>query len=385
MLRRLAFGFGALVCAAAGIAACSSPDATQTISVGPDFAPGTIYVTNTTQNTVGIYPPGLASGSGPQYQLSSSTATQNDYSGPQAVAFDDNDYVYVTNWNTSAGLGTLLQYRAYATGNVLYNNAISLSTVRPRGMWGYEHTFTGATSVTNVLVIAVVDPTQPASFSNQLTFYEAGSLSLFDTIAGPLTNLNVPDGVTVDSAQHVFVTNLGSKTVEEFTVPSPSPTPSPTATPTATPTPTPTPVGATATPSPTTSPTATPVNIAPTATISGSASGISVPTGVAVDTSGRIYVSDQASTICTPACPAILIFPAGSNGSVTPTSISGSKTGLVSPTDVIVDGTGKIYVADTTSSGSGVIHIYAAGASGNVAPITSYTSPGTTSGLALLP
>jgi hypothetical protein len=382
MFRRLATVFVGVVCAAVGVAACSSSDATQTLSVGPTFAAGTIYVGDSSQNTLDIYPPGLTSGSGPKYQVNS-TIGASAMIGPQSVAFDSGNDVYVTSWNASTSAGSIFKFNPYATGNVLYSGIASLGSERPRGLYGYQHTFTGATSASSVLVIALVNPNQPPSFSNQLAFYDASSLSSYEIVAGPLTNLNVPDGVTVDSSQHVFVTNLQGKSVEEFLVPTPSPTPSTTASPT--PTPTATPSGATATPSPTTSPTATPVNIAPIATISGVSSGIGQPTGIALDTSGKIYVADQASTVCTPACPAILIFPAGSNGSVTPTAIDGSSTGLVAPTDVKVDSTGKIYVSDTTTNGKGMVHVYAAGASGNVAPVSSFTSPGSALGLGLLP
>jgi hypothetical protein len=384
MLRRLGTGFVGLICAAVGVAACSSSNATQSLSIGPTFPAGTLYAANATQNALGIYPPGLTSGSGPKYQLNS-TLGSTAMTGPQSVAFDTSNDVFATAWNSSTSVGSIFEFKPYATGNVLYAGLVNLGSTRPRGIYGFQHTFAGATSPSNVFVVALVNPSQPASFSNQLGFYDTSSLSLYETVAGPLTGLNVPSGLAVDGSQHVFVANLQGRSVEEFSVPTPSPTPTATATPTSTPTPTPTPTGATATPAPTASPTATPVNIAPTATISGASSGIGVPTGVAVDSSGKIYVSDQASTVCSPACPAILIFPAGSNGPVTPTAIDGSNTGLIAPNDVKVDGSGKIYVSDTTSGGRGVIHVYAPGASGNVAPISSFTSPGSALGLGLLP
>jgi hypothetical protein len=138
-------------------------------------------------------------------------------------------------------------------------------------------------------------------------------------------------------------------------------------------------------PSPTVAPTPTPWNIAPSATISGAASGIGSPTGLAIDAGNNIYVSDQASTICTPACPAILIFAAGSNGAAVPIGhISGSNTGLVAPTDVKVDANKNIYVADE-KAGSGVVYVYAAGATGNVAPTATLNATGALIGLGLTP
>jgi hypothetical protein len=377
MLRRFAFGFAGILAAAVAVSACSSNDATQTISVGPNFAAGTLYLTNPTQDALEIYPPTPANGAGPQYDLTSS----GNLTGPQSVAFDSALNVYVANWNASTNAGSIAEFKTYATGGVIPVNAVSM-TQRPRGMVGYSFTFAGASTPTDVLAIAAVDPTQPSAFSNQIRFYQASLLSEYETLAGPLTNLNVPDGIAVDSKANVYVTNLQGRSVEEFTLPSPTPTASPTATPTASPTPSPTPSGATPSPSPTPVPTPTPVNIAPVATLT---TDIGQPTGIALDSSGKIYVSDLASPVCAPACPAILIFPAGSNGAVTPAYIAGSKTTLFSPTDVKVDASGNIYVADTKSSGAGVIDVFAPGATGNVAPTATYTSPGSALGLGLLP
>ena len=88
--------------------------------------------------------------------------------------------------------------------------------------------------------------------------------------------------------------------------------------------------------------------------------------------------------MCTPSCPAILIFPAGSNGAVTPQSISGTNTGLTAPTDVKVDKSFNIYVADE-KAGQGVVYVFAAGATGNVAPVATLNATGALIGLALTP
>lgn len=384
MLRRLAIGLAGLAATAVTVAGCASGGANQTLSVGPSFAPMSLYATNSTQNGISIYT--STTGGGPSYQISTG-GTTSGLNGPQYLTFDSSSDIFATNWQPSLKVGGIVEIKAQATGNVLPFNSYSFGATHPRGIADYVNTPTGG-SPTDILVSAVVDPTQPLEFSSQLQLFVAAVLGgPVEKVAGPATGLNVPSGVTVDANKNIYVTNLQGSSVEVFSLPTASPTPSPTATvsPTVAPSPTATPTGATASPSPTPSPTATPVNIAPVRSISGAATGLNQPTGIALDGNGNIYVSDQASKVCTPACPAILIFPAGSNGNATPKFIAGSSTKLFAPTDVKVDGSGKIYVADSTSSGAGVIYVFAAGANGNVAPATSFTSPGTVIGLGLTP
>jgi hypothetical protein len=386
MLRRLPLGFAGVVIAAIAIAACSSSDATQTISVGPNFPAPTLYVANVTQNAIGIYTPVPRSTGGPAYVIAGSNTTlQSPNQGPQYLAFDSTSNLWVTTWGASTTSGALVEFEALATGNVIPYQTFSLGTERPRGIVAFSYTFSGATTATPVLAIAEVNPNAAAGFSSGLAFFERATLTgAYETLAGPNTGLNVPSGVAFATPDNIYVTNLQGASVEEFALPTPTPSPSPTASPTATPSPTAKPSGATATPSPTPSPTASPLNIAPIATISGAASGIGAPTGIALDSSGNIYVSDQASTLCSPKCPAILIFPPGSNGAVAPKAIDGSNTLLVSPTDVKVDKNNNIYVADEVS-GAGVIYVYPAGSAGNVAPTYTLKSPGAVIGLGLIP
>lgn len=394
MLRRLPLGFAGVFAAAIAIAACSSPDATQTISVGPPIPPQTLYVANVTQNAVNIYSPGPKTTAGPLYEIGGSNTT---LAGPQYLTFDSQSDLWVTNWLSSTSAGEILEFKALAIGNVLPFQTFALGNVRPRGIVDFLYTFTGLTTGSDVLVVAVTDPSQPAAFNSGLQFYYLGIQSAspigapYQTLAGPATGLNVPSGVAVDNKNNVYAANLQGASVTEYTLPSASPTASPTATPTATPTPAPTPTGATPSPSPTPVPTPTPLNIAPVATIAGAVSGIKQPTSVAIDSNNLIYVSDQNSTVCTPSCPAILIFAPGANGAVAPTRfIAGKNTLLVAPTDVKVDTAGNIYVADEATvagvaTGAGVIYVFASGASGNVAPTATLNSPGAVIGLGLTP
>jgi hypothetical protein len=382
MLRRLAVGLAGLAATAITVAGCASGGANQSVLVGPSFAPQSLYATNSTQNGISIYT--TSTGGGPSYQISTGGSTSG-LNGPQYLTFDSSADIFTTNWQPSLKVGGLVEIKADATGNVIPFNSFSFGTTHPRGLADYSVTTPSSiTTPVDVLVVAVVNPTQPLAFSSQLQFFTAGTLgAAFRVVAGPNTGLNVPSGVAIDGSKNIYVTNLQGSSVEVFSLSSPTPSPSPTATasatasPTASPTATPT--GATATPSPTPSPTATPVNITPTQTLT---TDVGEPTGIALDGNGNIYVSDQASKVCTPACPAILKF---AKGAVTPTAISGPATKLFAPTDVKVDSSGKIYVADSTSSGAGIVYVFAANATGNVAPATSFTSPGTVIGLGLAP
>jgi len=63
------------------------------------------------------------------------------------------------------------------------------------------------------------------------------------------------------------------------------------------------------------------------------------------------------------------VYAPGANGDVAPIrTITGSNTGLSAPQYDAVDSSGRLYVTNDGSS-LGTITIYAAGANGNVAPI----------------
>lgn len=378
--RKLTVGLMAL-CAAVAIAACSNATTTSNLSIGPNFGAGTLYAANSTQNGVSIYSKGEASGKGPVNQVGGSNT---GFSDPQYLAFDGSNNLWVTNYNPSTQVGEIIEVEANATGNVLpfgVINGVGDGVVRPRGI--------AINATDKIVLVANVNPTAGSPFESQLLIFgptdaQAGVQVPGEIIAGPNTMMNVPSGVAL-SGYTGYVTNLQGASVEAFLIPTPTPAPSPTATPVPTPTPTPTPVGATPSPSPSPSPTPTPVNIAPTLVLSGALTGLTRPSGIALDATGNLYVSDEGS-VSVP--PSILVFPSGLTGTVDQAparKITGSNTQLFAPTDVAVDASGNIYVADTTASGAGMVYIFAASANGNVAPMTTYTSPGVPIGLGLVP
>lgn len=112
---------------------------------------------------------------------------------------------------------------------------------------------------------------------------------------------------------------------------------------------------------------------APEATITGAEVGN--PVGVDVDANGRIYVLTndnydyaigQNSWSMPPndINPRIVVYAAGASGNAAPIAvISGSATQLHNPVKMRVDKSGGIYVADESS-----VYYYAPGSNGNVAP-----------------
>lgn len=102
-------------------------------------------------------------------------------------------------------------------------------------------------------------------------------------------------------------------------------------------------------------------NVAPSARISGSKTQLSAPSSLGLDASGKLYVLNASS---------IAVFAANARGNVTPTlAISGGLTQLSSPQGIAVDPTGKTYVTNSGGGSLGYITVYAAGATGDRAPV----------------
>lgn len=100
-------------------------------------------------------------------------------------------------------------------------------------------------------------------------------------------------------------------------------------------------------------------------------------TGIAVTKQGTIYVANRSAT----GTGYISEFAPGSKGNVLPSAyIKGSKTLLQQPIAVAIDKTGKIYVANSNGTNvhggptSATVTVYAAGATGDVAPLEHFDS-----------
>ncbi len=403
MLSRLTIGlFGVSV--AIGIAACSSYT-NATIAgngIGPNFPSQTLYASNSNQNAVSIYNPGQKSGSGPAYQIGGSSTTLD---GPQYLAFDDGTNLWITNYNPATNRALLVEIAALATGDVIPLFSTPLNG-HPRGIaitpkmkaspsaafLSPHSTASPSPSPTPVPVLMVISSVVPTDkYPSQIQLFIEGSTTPYQSIAGPKPNLSVPSGIAIDLQDRIYVANAQGASVDQFILPTPSPTPKPTATPSATPSPSASPSGSPS-PTPTPSPTPSPINIKPTFSIIGSHTHVIRPTSVALDTSGNVYISDLggpgATCHSTGMQPAVLVFPRPVHRgviNVAPSrAIAGCATDLKAPTDVKVDSNGLIYVADTSQTGN-VVWIFAATARGNAAPMGYYTSPGSVTGIGVIP
>ncbi|MGD0672706.1 MAG: NHL repeat-containing protein [Candidatus Binatus sp.] len=165
------------------------------------------------------------------------------------------------------------------------------------------------------------------------------------------TDMAVPSGIARDASGRIYVTNNATNTVTVYAA------------------------GANG-------------NVPPIATIGGAKTQLSDPTGIALDASGKIYVLNRADN----RKRNIKVYPPlGTNTGILNeapiTDIAGSKTRLDDPTGIALDSQGNIYVANIlggpvvpNTEDSGTVTVYAAGSSGNIAPIA--TISGAATGLA---
>ncbi len=97
--------------------------------------------------------------------------------------------------------------------------------------------------------------------------------------------------------------------------------------------------------------------------ISGRKTNLSQPEGLALDASGALHVADGIGND-------ILTFAPAAAGDAKPaSSIKGALTGLNSPTGLALDVAGDVYVANGGGPFGGSVMIFAAGASGDAAPV----------------
>ncbi len=100
---------------------------------------------------------------------------------------------------------------------------------------------------------------------------------------------------------------------------------------------------------------------------------------VAVDSSGNVYTTTQSCTVTGPTLNcvgAISVYTSSSTSNATPTRlITGTATLLRSVWGIKVDAIGNIYVISTDATGANpAVLKFGAGASGNVAPVSTFTS-----------
>jgi len=107
---------------------------------------------------------------------------------------------------------------------------------------------------------------------------------------------------------------------------------------------------------------------AATQTIQGVATGLSTPFGVTVDTAGNIYVANEGNSTVTE-------YAAGATGNVAPIKTITSSASFADIRGIAVDSAGNIYVSDTTAK---AVWIFTAAQKGNVAPTAMIQGASTT-------
>jgi hypothetical protein len=124
-------------------------------------------------------------------------------------------------------------------------------------------------------------------------------------------------------------------------------------------------------------------NIAPLRTIGGAMTGLTgTPVGITTDSTGNLYVTTYIATGSGPTTTVtgtITEFAAGASGNIAPMrTITGSLTQLNLPAGIKIDSAGNIFVLSASivsSSNVGFTVLkFSATASGNVAPTSTFTS-----------
>jgi hypothetical protein len=123
------------------------------------------------------------------------------------------------------------------------------------------------------------------------------------------------------------------------------------------------------------SPTAT-GNVAPSAVLGGAASKIDSANALTTDSAGNLYVANNTFQTNGASVGGILVFAPPASGNVAPTrTISGSATTMGTLWGIKVDSTGNIFVVSTDSTAKNpTVLKFSPTASGNVAPVSSFTS-----------
>ena len=124
-------------------------------------------------------------------------------------------------------------------------------------------------------------------------------------------------------------------------------------------------------------------NTTPVSTLTGA--NTFQPTSVAFDSHGNMYVDVFFGSGCASLCTVpggdgiIMVFAPGASGNAAPIrTICGPHTKLALSGGIAIDSMDRLYVTNEgTSAGPTSVTIYAAGASGDVAPIASISGPST--------
>jgi hypothetical protein len=173
---------------------------------------GDIYVAIARTNEILIY---ATNAVGTATRIGDITGSQTGLNGPWGVALDKSGNIYVTNhancFPGDTGNPTVTVYAAGSTGNVAPARTIT-------------GTRTGLDCPQKLALdsnsnIYVANTAYPSSGSGSLTVYAAGAngnVAPTETIEGALTQLNVPEGIAVDSSGNIYATNFDASSITVY-------------------------------------------------------------------------------------------------------------------------------------------------------------------------
>ncbi len=268
-------GAATLLLSPSGVAADSSGNLYVCNFASGPFATGSITV----------YPPAGAGNAAPSFTIAG-VGTQ--LAGPEGIALDSHGNIYV------ASLGNIVtEYTAGSSGNASPAAAITGSATMLAAPAGIALDSNGKIYVTNLI--------GGASAAGSITVYAPGSTGNAAptlTIAGPDTGLAGPDGIALDAAGNIYVTNLtgGSSGAGSITMYA---------------------AGSNG-------------DASPSLTIAGPNTALLGPQGIAVDSGRNIFVANSGDTITE-------FTPASSGDAAPGIVIKGENTGLDFPRGIALN------------------------------------------------
>ncbi|HYB92336.1 MAG TPA: hypothetical protein VEC38_14965 [Candidatus Binataceae bacterium] len=315
-------------------------DMTYPSGIARDLS-GRIYTTNAVTNTVTVY---AANANGNVPPIAVIGGSNTGLTSPLAIALDASGQIYVLN-SMFGSWASITVYPPLGTSTGVVNEA-PIATIAggfdlPAGI--------AVDSLGNIYVANETGgPFVPGTEdAGQITVYPPGSngdTAPIATISGAATGLAQPLAIALDSSGNIYVANYHTANTSgnlEYDS------------------------------SITVYQAGSNGDARPMAIITGSHTLLpDFPQGIVLDSSGNLYVTGGS----------VNVYPAGSNGNVPPAAIiKGPDTGLDGPYGIALDASGSLYVAnaDGGTNHLGSITIYAAGSSGDAAPLVTITSSST--------